>query len=623
MGRRSKLEVDLRLAMFLKAAMDHPWADVRLIQSCTGLSEWETKATYSLALKRGLVERAEIPATRQPPRRFGPTPAGSAAVGQKVTRGFLSDTLLSALKLDRARSLLTGWISELVIVWSLSPFTLPARKLKPMTHKADGDDEVLWREAAYRSLRLDGLACLKFGEADYLNVALVVDPGDIKLDWFDQQFRSAYAWSRRAEFYGRVRTFPVWIVIAANAMRLVQLTQVWQMRAPAGESPQPFRVTTYSSLKRPAREQPWWNEHGRRTALWGGVVTFELPGVKPRDAQCGWWGQLAASDEAADAIPEPITLKHTVSGPIRWSGKSKQPGARLIRDHLAVSTQQRKSLTRVARHPLITVSELAVVLERAISHVSVGVRELKKRALIDHPAPDETGYVLTWAAVELLAAQAGFSPDEYAELVRWPVRYQDGRPRYSAETWLATREHTRLVLDFLVGLHRHGPKAHLRLRLWDHVNCLYEFQTRAPVSDLPSLPAFVIPDASGMVQAASESGRQFVDTNFWLEIDRHSVRGEALLKKLARYYEVGGPQDALIGRQVRVLLVVERDDESRLQAIRRRLLALNAQYRAKLDARLTRVDLLDDGQGGLDPTRKVWRTLESSTFMSAFNLMKG
>jgi hypothetical protein len=132
--------------------------------------------------------------------------------------------------------------------------------------------------------------------------------------------------------------------------------------------------------------------------------------------------------------------------------------------------------------------------------MSVGVRHLEKRRLIEHPTPDEKGYVLTWAAVELLAAQAGFSPDEYAGLVRWPVRYKDGRPQYSAEGWMANRKHTRLVLDFLIGLQRHGPKAHLRLCLWDHVNCLYEFPAQAPASDLPTLSAFVIPDASGMAR---------------------------------------------------------------------------------------------------------------------------
>jgi hypothetical protein len=124
-------------------------------------------------------------------------------------------------------------------------------------------------------------------------------------------------------------------------------------------------------------------------------------------------------------------------------------------------------------------------------------------------------------------------------------------------------------------------------------------------------------------RGSSESGSTAVDTHFWLEIDRHTVRGEALSKKLARYYEVGGPREGWIGRQARILIVVERDDEGRLQSIRRRLLALNAQYRAQLDVRLTRVDLLDDGQEGLDPTRKVWRTLESSAFVSAFNLVKG
>jgi hypothetical protein len=296
MGRRSKLETDLRLMMFLKAVGDHPWADVRLIQSCTGLSEWEMKAASSLALERRLVERVERPSTGRPPRRFGLTPTG-AVVGQTLTRGFLSDTLLGALRLDLARSLLTRWIGELVVVWSLSPYALPARKLIPMTDKTDDDVAALRKAQPYRSLRLDGLACLKFGEREYLNAALVVDPGDIKLDWFDQQFRSAYAWSRRADFYGRVRTFPAWIVVAANEMRLVQLTRCGRpgrrkvnRQRLSGSRPQGAQHAT--------REQPWWNEHGRRTAVWAGSSPSGYPASTAR-RPVWWWGQLVADDGAA------------------------------------------------------------------------------------------------------------------------------------------------------------------------------------------------------------------------------------------------------------------------------------------------------------------------------------
>ena len=62
-----------------------------------------------------------------------------------------------------------------------------------------------------------------------------------------------------------------------------------------------------------------------------------------------------------------------------------------------------------------------------------------------------------------------------------------------------------------------------------------------------------------------------------------------------------------------------RDDEARLQALRRRLLALNQRWHTELNVRLSRVDLLDDGKGRLDPTRKAWRTLGSSEFGRAFD----
>jgi len=68
-----------------------------------------------------------------------------------------------------------------------------------------------------------------------------------------------------------------------------------------------------------------------------------------------------------------------------------------------------------------------------------------------------------------------------------------------------------------------------------------------------------------------------------------------------------------------LLIVVERDDEARLQALRRRIMWLNGHYRLQLDVRLTRADLLDDGKNKLNPTKPVWRTVEASEFGYAFD----
>jgi len=282
-------------------------------------------------------------------------------------------------------------------------------------------------------------------------------------------------------------------------------------------------------------------------------------------------------------------------------------------------------LERIGEYPLITGRELAIVAGLTADAVRPGLKELEGESLICHPAPDEDGYVLTWLGVAWLAAQAGHTPNAYAALMRWPMRHDEaGRPRYTVEAMLANRDHTRFILDFLIGLRRRGPDRRLALLVWDHVQCMHEFPAAVPSSRRRgprSLQlARVLPDAIGKVRSFGEKAAQFVDTDFWLEVDLGTKRGRALTSQLERFYLVGGPRDGLYGRAARILVVVARDDEARLQALRRRIRVLNQRYHTRLDVWLTRLDLLDDERGQLDPTRKAWRAPESSEFVHAFNL---
>jgi hypothetical protein len=110
-----------------------------------------------------------------------------------------------------------------------------------------------------------------------------------------------------------------------------------------------------------------------------------------------------------------------------------------------------------------------------------------------------------------------------------------------------------------------------------------------------------------------------VDTPFWLEVDRGTTRGARLWEKLRRYYRAGGGAPGLRGRAERILIVVPRDDEARLQQLRRRLRDLDGRYHMQLDVLLTRLDLIEDAPGRLDPSRKAWRTPYRSEFGEAFH----
>jgi hypothetical protein len=652
--------------MFLEAVGDHPWARLDIVQSYSGLRAWEINdIAQPLAEKHGLIEQGRIASVsgRHPPRRFGLTPAGAAAIGQHFHRPFMGQAFLSALKLDIVRRLLTEFVGEVKsTIWSLSPFHVPVKDLRPARKRSDSHGKkAIEGDYALRNLCLDGLACLKFGAGRYLNVALLVDPGGVRLEWVFHQFRSFQAWASRAEFRDCLRSAPVLIVVAANDPSRAQLIRLWQDAAPWGMSLKRMRMTTRSALGRHPEERRWWDERGRQTLLWGGIATFEAPARRPETPLGGWWGGLASDDLAADPRPVPIRRAVRRRGLIRWASAfrprpDQKPSrdelmADLVRLHLRLSAREREFLAEVGRYPLISKKELATVLGRSLDDVSHGFTDLLSLNLVERiardpavtsprrapkpsgqPSPDAraagdrggtSSHVLTWLGVALLAAQAGFEPVEYARLMNWPVNKENGRLCYSVEAWLASAEHNRLVLEFLVGLRRHGPARGLSLLYWDHLGCRQALPLEKPLPKGRGWrllhQGWVIPDAMGTVRLPAETAARQVDIAFWLEVDRGSQRGAQLWEKLRRYYRLGGARGGLVGHLPRLLFVVEGEDEARLQAVRRRLLMLNQQYGIRLDARLTRVDLLRNEKGQLDPTRRVWRTPDSSEFIGALD----
>lgn len=611
MGRRlhPPLDSDTGLRLFLKAVGDHPWATMGLLLSYSGLLDWEVEKHYQpLALQSYLLERATIPAPKRAPRRFGLTPVGAAALGRSWSRASLWEALMRVRILDAARLLLAEWVGEAnEMIWSVSPFTVQA--------KAIG--------SGHPPLRLDGLTCLRFGPNDYVNVAILIDPGAIKLDWFFHQFKGWYACHRRDQFKSVQGVFPTLVVVAANDSRRTQIIQAWHAATPADMSQLCLRVTTFEALvHRAAHRRQWWNERGQDTSLWGGLGIASRPSLRPSCHSSGWPGAMVDDEQMADPAPQPYALPKPKPGLLEWAGCPRQSNvsaATLLRLQMGVSVQQRRLLDRVGEYPIVMPAELANVLDLTTDAIRPAIQELKNYGLLCHPAPDEDGYVLTWRGLAFLAAQIGLRPARYTDLLRWPMRYDiAGKPQYSAEAFLVNREHTRFILDFLTGLRRNGPAHRLELVLWDHVQCAHAFPVTTGRKQGPH-SSRVLPDAVGKVRVFGATTVEYVDTDFWLEIDLGTKRGRALQRQLARYYTVGGPRDGLYGRAIRILFVVQRDDEARLQAIRRRLHMLDQRYHTQLDVCLTRRDLLEDERGRLDPTRKVWRTPASSEFVYAFN----
>ena len=232
MARKPAIPPEQRLQMFLQTVNDHPWAAPRHIQALSGLYQREFYEARSRAREEGLVEQTCIRTQRNPPQRYALLPAGAQLLpapdsGAGLRGNFppplgaLRDALLRALDLALARLLLAKWSEAPGLNWARSPFTVHARDLRPLFRANRLWPQEKLRDRTYRSLRLEGLACLTFpahlaveglrwaaslrrGELEhYLHAAIIVDPGDVTLSWFFHQFRSVYVWQRRPEFHAR------------------------------------------------------------------------------------------------------------------------------------------------------------------------------------------------------------------------------------------------------------------------------------------------------------------------------------------------------------------------------------------------------------------------------------
>jgi hypothetical protein len=607
MARKPELQPQQQLAMFLGAVGDHPWAGPATLQACGGLRARELQLTGEAALRKKLVESVRLPAAHNPPRRFALSPAGAAALGEPTPAlDDLRDALLRASLLDQARRLLQEWTVRPGVRWALSPFTVYASDLKPPPGNSKRETPIKPREdKAYRSLRLDALAALTFSERQFLNVAILIDPGDIALTWFYHQFRSLYAWARREEFRQRAQAFPVLVLVAANRARLDGLVQVWQTCAGWGRTPEKLYATTQSALvNQPYSARPWWNERFGRTALWGGAVGDETASPKPSRIPPG---QPGHTSPLISPVRKPETRqdhqrRHGLLGRHRGTASGQ-----LVSDHLQVSWLGRELLGTIGRYPLLVPSELAAVLSVTRANIYASLSALVQQGLITRLAGDGRGYVLTGRGIALLAAQAGIAVHTYAGLRRWPLQWEwkEGRRElvYSIGALLANRAHTRLVAEFMLGLLRLGQlEPRFKLAHWDREYLVWLTDGR-----LTAERAWVVPDAVGAVQIRSRPDQQGDGqvTEFWLEVDRGSTKGRQLWRKLARYYEARSGQSL-----PRLLIVVERDDEARAQALRRRLNYLNTLHGRRLDVLITRVDLLELSRGRFDPARKVWRRPE-------------
>jgi hypothetical protein len=287
------------------------------------------------------------------------------------------------------------------------------------------------------------------------------------------------------------------------------------------------------------------------------------------------------------------------------------PALRLTALQLALSARERALCAAVGNYPLLTSRDHAHVSGLDDSHTRAALRRLVELGLI---LRDDAGqHWLSWDGVAWSAAQAGLPAEAYARLRRWPVERHNGTPRLSVRGLVDQADHTRAVIDVLVGVKRALGNGALQLRSWDQVTPLQGFVgsphgRRRDRAQTRIEGARVIPDAVAALVRREHSGKATIVARFWLELDRGTIRGARLMRKLKRYYSAGGPGQGWLGRPERILVIVREGGEGRLRLWQRRLRSLDAAYHTQLDIRLTRWDLVAGPDGTLDLLRPVWRT---------------
>ncbi|MBL8097221.1 MAG: replication-relaxation family protein [Anaerolineales bacterium] len=613
---------------------DLPWAQQAVLETYAGLFDWEIERQLRPAcLTAGWVERGDVRvASGRAPARLGLTPTGAALLERPWSLALQAEALWRVAALDVARRVLAmcarvgdaGHHGRLA--WALTPYTVPVQALRSETPYM-GPKAPFDPERGLSALRLDALAAIEWPTdrgPRWVAIAVWVDPGDIRLTRFSQQCRALRAWRRRSEFAREPERFPIVLVVAAHKGRRTDMIRLWRESARHAEPEIALLWVTLSDLASggPASGGPacggehldWQDSVGTRVPLWARVRGARNPLAAPRTHVGAWWGT-----ELAPLIVPPLRLRRGVVARARV--EASNPTLRLTALQLALSARERALCAAVGNYPLLTARDHARVSGLDDSHTRAALRRLQALGLI---LRDDSGqHWLSWDGVAWSAAQAGLSPEAYARLRRWPVERPNGKPRLSVQGLVDQADHTRAVIDVLVGVKRALGSGELQLATWDHVTPLQGFvgspedRRRAGVQARIE-GARVIPDAVAALVRRERSGKAMIVTRFWLELDRGTIRGARLMRKLKRYYSAGGPGRGWFGRPERILVIVREGGEGRLRLWQRRVRALDAAYHTRLDIRLTRWDLVANADGGVHLLRAVWRSQRAGPMEAPF-----
>ncbi len=604
---RPPAEKETFINRYLEVAYDHPWSTSRLAVSYGGLYRAEVQSIREHCLSNYWIEPAKIVEVGRAAKRYAVTSRGAKTINWPGhDPAFLRDALFRLHHIDFARALISEWSALHGINWACSPLDIPASDIRsPLPPNVKLPTTFPDPVKKIRTVRLDAVGSMRMSADRHLHFSILIDPGDINISWFYGQFRSFQHWRLHPCWKSAPVDFPYFVLVAANHTRLEHLIYLWKMTPPWGQRPGKLFTTTRDHvIEQHANERAWWNENFQRVALWSGAYGTTNSTERP--------DRLSPSDE--NHRPTFTPRGPTPYEPCQRATRREQMpevSSGLISTHQQLSPIHRKLLDLIARHPLIRRGDI-INLGYDKSSLSRNLADMKK---LWQETGDDRGLILSPRGIRLLSAQAGFEPAEYAKLRGWPVEkaVPEGRKRallgLREKALAEKKKHWRMILNFMIGLARAKKYAPLRLEEWDAETAYVVRSRSSPVHD-PSKKdnshLIIVPDAIGKVSITLPDGQK-AQTEFWLEIDRGSIRGRRLNRKIEKYFRARSTYAGMIGWLPKLLIVVEHDYERRARRLAGEIRKLNKRYGRTLDALIAREDQLTRPNGDLDPTLPRWR----------------
>lgn len=310
-----------RERQLLEAIQDIPWVPASILNLYLKIvTRRQFRDMYCRALSARLIERARVPSGgRREPPRFGLTGKGAAALGAVYRPAWWRSLLLRTRRLDPAYWLLSILAAQHKALWAMAPFVVGEKAVQRIYDRPLKEPPTTpSKKPRPRGFAVELLTCVQVGEQAYVNVLAAVDPGGIRLEWFRNTILSLQAWRRRPEFKQSPCPYPVVVLVADDATRLMELQALWreirQAEWDPGPAPTLRLITEYdlslaASERGPLDRYAWVNERGQTGTFWTGIFPASRPSVRPCPEDTDWWGGPALG-EADLRRPSREPLEH-------------------------------------------------------------------------------------------------------------------------------------------------------------------------------------------------------------------------------------------------------------------------------------------------------------------------